>query len=182
MMFEPFKPFVAAEFQVRFATLAWERRAAAALRCKVFCEEQGMFTGDDRDAIDDHAIVLVALSLLGVAEGEVVGTVRIHRDDGAEDTWWGSRLAVDRSYRKLGAVGASLIRLAVSSAHARGCRRFLANVQSQNALLFQHLHWRSLGEFELLGRPHHRMEADLDYYPPFATPEIGFVSLSKLAA
>ncbi|MDR3466101.1 MAG: GNAT family N-acetyltransferase [Xanthobacteraceae bacterium] len=182
MMFEPFKPFVASEFQVRFATAAWERDAAAALRRRVFCEEQGIFTADDRDPIDDHAIPLVALSLLGVAEGEVVGTVRIHRDDGEEHTWWGSRLAVERSYRKLGAVGASLIRLAVCSAHARGCRRFIANVQSQNALLFQHLHWRSLGEFELLGRPHHRMEADLDRYPPFATPEIGFVSLSRLAA
>lgn len=182
MMFEPFKPFIASEFQVRFATETWERNAAAALRRKVFCEEQGIFATDDRDAIDDHAIALVALSLLGVAEGEVVGTVRIHRDDSEQDTWWGSRLAVEKSYRKLGAVGASLIRLAVSSAHARGCRRFLANVQSENALLFQHLHWRSLGEFELLGRPHHRMEADLDHYPPFATPETGFVSLARLAA
>jgi len=182
MIFEPFKPFIASEFQVRFAGLPWERNAAAALRRKVFCEEQGIFAADDRDATDDHAIALVALSLLGVAEGEVVGTVRIHRDESEDGTWWGSRLAVEKSYRKLGAVGASLIRLAVSSAHARGCRRFLANVQSQNALLFQHLHWRSLGEFDLLGRPHHRMEADLDHYPPFATPETGFVSLSRLAA
>ena len=182
MIFEPFKPFIASEFQVRFATEAWERSAAAALRRRVFCEEQQVFAADDRDAIDDHAISLVALSLLGVAEGEVVGTVRIHRDDSEEHTWWGSRLAVEKSYRRLGAVGASLIRLAVSSAHARGCRRFLANVQSQNALLFQHLHWRSLGEFDLHGRPHQRMEADLDYYPPFATPETGFVSLSKMAA
>jgi len=182
MIFEPFKPFLASEFQVRFATEAWEREAAAELRRKVFCGEQQVFTSDDRDAIDDHAIPLVALSLLGVAEGEVVGTVRIHRDDSEADTWWGSRLAVEKSYRKLGAVGASLIRLAVSSAHARGCRRFLANVQSQNALLFQHLHWRSLGEFDLHGRPHHRMAADLAFYPPFATPETGFVSLSKMAA
>ena len=182
MMFEPFKPFVASEFVVRYATAAWEREAAAELRRKVFCEEQGVFVASDRDAIDDDATPLVALSLLGVAEGEVVGTVRIHRDETEDRTWWGSRLAVEKSYRKLGAVGASLIRLAVCSAHARGCTRFLANVQSQNALLFQHLRWRSLGEFELHGRPHHRMEADLAHYPPFATPEAGFVSLSKLAA
>ena len=182
MMFEPFKPFVAPEFQVKFATEAWERAAAAALRRDVFCEEQGVFAGNDRDAVDDIAIPLVAVSLLGVAEADVVGTVRIHADEHEADVWWGSRLAVEKGYRRLSAVGAGLIRLAVSSAHARGCRRFLANVQSQNALLFQHMHWRSLGEFDLHGRPHHRMEADLDHYPPFRTPETGFRSLAKLAA
>lgn len=182
MIFESFKPFIAPEFQVKFATEAWERTAAAALRRQVFCEEQHIFADDDRDAIDDVAIPLVAVSLLGVVEDDVVGTVRIHPDESEADVWWGSRLAVSRSYRRLSAVGAGLIRLAVSSAHARGCRRFLAHVQSQNALLFQHMHWRSLGEFELHGRPHHHMEADLDHYPPFRTPETGFLSLAKLAA
>jgi putative N-acetyltransferase (TIGR04045 family) len=182
MIFEPIKPFVSAGFQVKFATEAWERNAAAALRRKVFCDEQQVFTGDDRDAIDDFATQLVALSLLGVVQDQVVGTVRIHPDEQDTDVWWGSRLAVEKSCRRLSAVGAGLIRLAVSSAHARGCRRFLANVQSQNALLFQHMHWRSLGEFELHGRPNHRMEADLDHYPPFRTPETGFLSLTKVAA
>ena len=182
MIFEPFPMFLPSEYRVKFATEAWEKREAVKLRRQVFCGEQGIFAGDDRDAMDDIAIPIVAISSLGVAPEDVVGTVRIHRDDSEEHTWWGSRLAVEKSYRRLGAVGASLIRLAVSSAHARGCRRFLANVQSQNALLFQHLHWRSLGEFDLYGRPHQRMEADLDYYPPFATPETGFVSLSKMAA
>ncbi|MGX9428342.1 MULTISPECIES: MSMEG_0567/Sll0786 family nitrogen starvation N-acetyltransferase [Bradyrhizobium] len=182
MIFESFKPFIAPEFQVKFATESWEKAAAAALRRRVFCEEQHIFADDDRDAIDDFAIPLVAVSLLGVVEDDVVGTVRIHPDDHEPDVWWGSRLAVAKNYRRLSAVGTGLIRLAVSSAHARGCRRFLANVQSQNALLFQHMHWRSLGEFELHGRPHHRMEADLDHYPPFRTPETGFLSLAKLAA
>src|SRR5215470_17037832 len=182
MMFEPFKPFIAPEFKVKFATESWEKASAAALRRQVFCEEQRIFAADDRDATDDVAIPLVAVSLLGIVEADVVGTVRIHPDEDEADVWWGSRLAVEKSYRRLSAVGAGLIRLAVSSAHARGCRRFLANVQSQNALLFQHMHWRSLGEFDLHGRPHHRMEADLDHYPPFRTPETGFRSLAKLAA
>lgn len=182
MMFEPVKPFLASGFQIKFATERWEKVAAAALRRQVFCVEQRIFADDDRDAIDDVAIALVAVSLLGVAADEVVGTVRIHPDEADAGIWWGSRLAVTKSYRRLGAVGGGLIRLAVSSAHARGCRRFLANVQSQNALLFQHMHWRSLGEFELHGKPHHRMEADLAYYPPFVTPEIGFLSLPKMAA
>lgn len=182
MMFEPFAPFLAPGFQIKFATDDWERKAAAALRRQVFCGEQRIFDGDDRDAVDETAIPLVAVSLLGVASGDVVGTVRIHRDESECDTWWGSRLAVERSYRKVGGIGAGLIRLAVSSAHGRGCRRFLAHVQSQNALLFQHLHWRSLGECDLHGRPHHRMEADLAHYPPFMTPETGFMSLARLAA
>lgn len=181
MIFEPFAPFVASEFQVKFATEIWEKSAAAALRRKVFCGEQHVFTDDDRDATDVFAIPLVAISMLGVAAGDVVGTVRIHPDETDPDVWWGSRLAVEKSYRRMGAVGAGLIRLAVSSAHARGCKRFFGNVQSQNALLFQHMHWRSLGEFEQFGRPHHKMEADLAHYPPFTTPEIGFLSLPKAA-
>jgi hypothetical protein len=44
------------------------------------------------------------------------------------------------------------------------------------------MHWCSLGEFELHGKPHHRMEAGLGQYQPFATPEIGFLSLPKMAA
>lgn len=182
MMFDGFKPYLSGEYRVKQATDAWEVAAAAALRRRVFCGEQQLFASDDRDAIDDHAIPLVALSMMGVVADDVVGTVRIHADEHDATTWWGSRLAVAASHRKLGAVGAGLIRLAVGSARAKGCTRFLANVQSQNALLFQHMHWHSLGEFDFCGRPHHRMEARLDRYPPCPSPEVGFLSLPKLAA
>ncbi|GLH77102.1 hypothetical protein SSBR45G_20100 [Bradyrhizobium sp. SSBR45G] len=182
MIFEPFKPYLSAEFQVKRATEAWEQQGAARLRRSVFCTEQGIFQGDDRDGIDASAVPLVALAMMGVAAEDVVGTVRIHRDTTESDTWWGSRLAVAPTYRRLGAVGVGLIQLAVSSAHALGCRRFVAHVQSQNVLLFQRMHWRSLGEVEFHGRPHHYMEADLAHYPPCRTPEIGFLSLPKLAA
>lgn len=180
MIFEPVKPFLASGLRIKWATEDWEKSAAAALRREVFCGEQHVFSEDDHDALDKVAIPLVAVSLLGITADEVVGTVRIHQDDA--ETWWGSRLAVEKRYRRLGGVGAGLIRLAVSSAHARGCRRFLANVQSQNSALFQRMHWRSLSQFEWHGRPHHRMEADLDYYPPCGTPEAGFLSLPKVAA
>jgi putative N-acetyltransferase (TIGR04045 family) len=89
---------------------------------------------------------------------------------------------VSKPYRRLGAVGAGLIRLAVSSAHARGCHTFLGNIQSQNAELFHHMHWRTLEELVLHGKPHHMMQADLDFYPPIREPEIGFLTLPKLAA
>jgi putative N-acetyltransferase (TIGR04045 family) len=180
MMLEPFKPFTASEFQVKFATESWERRGALALRREVFCTEQGLFEGDDVDAIDGHAIPLVALSMLGVAADAVVGTVRIHEAE--VGVWWGSRLAVAPGYRKVGALGAALIRLAVSSAHARGCRRFLARVQAQNVLLFRRLHWQTVEEIELLGKPHHLMLADLNYYRPFENAEQGFVALARRAA
>jgi putative N-acetyltransferase (TIGR04045 family) len=180
MMLEPFKPFTASEFQVKFATESWERRGALALRREVFCTEQGLFDGDDIDAIDAHAIPLVALSMLGVAADAVVGTVRIHEAEAG--VWWGSRLAVAPGYRKVGALGAALIRLAVSSAHARGCRRFLARVQAQNVLLFRRLHWQTVEEIELLGKPHHLMLADLNYYRPFENAERGFVALARRAA
>jgi predicted N-acetyltransferase YhbS len=161
MMFEPFKPFLASAYQIKFATEAWEKRGAAALRRQVFCVEQGLF-GGDADA--------------------VVGTVRIHQHPEDPGVWWGSRLAVSGQYRRLGAVGTGLIRLAVASAHARGCHTFLGNIQSQNAELFHRMHWRTLEEVDLYGKPHHMMQADLDFYPPFSEPEIGFLSLPKLAA
>jgi putative N-acetyltransferase (TIGR04045 family) len=182
MIFEPFKPFLASAYQIKYATEAWEFRGAAALRRQVFCQEQGIFEDDDRDAIDDTAIPIVAISLFGVAADAVVGTVRIHPHPEDPGVWWGSRLAVARPYRRLGAVGANLIRLAVSSAHAQGCHTFLGNIQSQNVELFRHMHWQTLEELQLHGKPHHMMQANLAHYPPFQHPEIGFLSLPKLAA
>jgi putative N-acetyltransferase (TIGR04045 family) len=180
MITEPFAPYSANEFQVKFATSDWERRQAHALRRAVFCEEQGIFEDDDRDAIDDHAIPIVALSMMGVAADRLVGTVRIHQPE--PGIWWGSRLAVHEDFRKIGALGATLIKLAVSSANAMGCHTFLANVQAQNGLLFRRLHWEVIEEFEIYGRPHLRMKADLAFYPPCPTPEAGLVALSKRAA
>jgi putative N-acetyltransferase (TIGR04045 family) len=182
MIFEPVRPFLASAYQIKFATEAWEKHSAAALRRQVFCQEQRLFDGDDRDAVDETAISIVAISLFGIAPDAVVGTVRIHPHPEDPGVWWGSRLAVTRQYRHLGAVGSGLIRLAVSSAHAFGCHSFLGNIQSQNVELFRRMHWRSLQELELHGKPHHMMQADLDFYPPFERPEAGFLSLPKLAA
>jgi len=180
MIFEPFPDFLPSEYRVKFATEPWERREAKALRRVVFCEEQGVFPGDDRDAIDEIAITIVALSSFAVATQEVVGTVRIHEAE--PGIWWGSRLAVSADYRRISALGTSLIRLAVSSAHARGCKRFYAHVQTQNALMFRRLGWATIDEIVLHGRPHHFMHADLNRYPPIADAETGFLSLPRKAA
>jgi len=181
MIFEPFRPFLASAYQIKYATEAWEKNGAAALRRQVFCTEQGLFDGDDRDATDERAIPIVAISLFGVAADAVVGTVRIHPHPEDPGVWWGSRLAVERDYRRIGAIGATLIRLAVSSAHAMGAKTFLAHVQAQNALLFQQMHWDVLDRVELHGRPHLKMQADLAFYPPCVAPQTGFVALRKAA-
>jgi putative N-acetyltransferase (TIGR04045 family) len=57
---------------------------------------------------------------------------------------------------------------AVCTAHARGCRTFLANVQAQNVNFFARLAWESLHDVTLHGRPHVLMRADLRAYPPNA--------------
>jgi putative N-acetyltransferase (TIGR04045 family) len=180
MIFEPFPEFLPSEYRVKFATESWELREAAALRRKVFCEEQGIFAGDDRDAVDDTAIMIVAISSFAIVPQEVVGTVRIHEPE--PGIWWGSRLAVAADYRRISALGTSLIRLAVSSANSRGCRRFYAHVQAQNAPMFRRLGWNTIEEIVAHRRPHHFMQADLSRYPPISDPEIGFVSLPKKAA
>ncbi len=179
MILIPVKPFLSAEYQIKYATAPWEQAGAAALRRAVFCREQGLFDTDDRDDIDAVATPIVALSMLGVAADAVVGTVRIHED--APGQWWGSRLAVAADHRRVGPLGAALIRLAVSSAHARGCMRFFAHVQSRNVPLFRRLHWHSQDEVTLHGHPHHRMEADLSFYPPFTTPDTGFLAMRRAA-
>lgn len=178
---DPVPPFRPSHFRVKFATHAWEHRACAALRRQVFCEEQGIFRGDDRDATDAHAIAICALSTLAADHDAVVGTVRIHEAPERPGEWWGSRLAVTRPFRGTAALGVGLIQVAVSSAHARGCTLFLAHVQAGNVALFEGLRWESLDAVELHGRPHRLMRADLAAYPPMHDPEHGLVKLARAA-
>ena len=169
-------------FRVQWASVPWMDAQAHALRRAVFCREQGLFDGDDADDIDAHAPTvrsLVALSCLAGEGDEVVGTVRIH--EALPGTWWGSRLAVARDWRQHGRLGSTLIRLAVNSAHALGCREFLAHVQAQNVTLFRRLHWQVMDEMVLHGRMHALMRADLAHYPPCHTPYAGFVLASGSA-
>jgi putative N-acetyltransferase (TIGR04045 family) len=151
-------------YRIRLATEYWEFRGCARLRRAVFCDEQGLFIGSDRDAHDDVAQPIAAVSYaMGMAD-EIVGTVRIHEEE--DGVWFGSRLAVAREWRGVSGLSSGLIRAAVCTAHASGCHTFLATVQRQNVPLFRRLHWRSLREVDVRGQPHHLMEADLGFYPP----------------
>lgn len=167
-------PYTPAEFRVHWSNCPWDLAQAQRLRRAVFCEEQGVFSGNDLDAIDRQpgTQTLVASGCVAGLDDQVVGTVRIHpHEDGL---WWGSRLAVDARFRTHSGLGSSLIRLAVSSAHARGCQLFLAHVQAQNEGLFQRLGWTTLRAETLHGRPHVLMQADLTRYPPCFDPYWGY--------
>lgn len=170
---------VAQLVRIKLALTPWEREQARQLRRAVFCDEQGIFQGDDSDALDaPNGLAMPLVAVLEQAIGAtgsapVIGTVRIH--ESAPGVWHGSRLAVARHARRIGAVGSGLIKLAVCSAHAHGCHTFLAQVQSQNVPLFKRLHWHSLQEIDVHGRPHHVMQADLAFYPPMRDGDVGFL-------
>lgn len=165
-------PFKSPGYFIRATSMPWEANGAADLRRRVFVDEQKIFERHDRDDIDMIATHLVALSTYAHEPDSVVGTVRIHEAD--PGVWWGSRLAVDPLYRKVGHLGAELIRLAVSSAHAQGCHRFLANIQMQNVGLFRRMRWKAIEEVDYHGVAHMRMAADLSYYPPTINPVAGW--------
>jgi predicted GNAT family N-acyltransferase len=173
-------PFVPPQFGIKLATERWECEASAALRRHVFCREQTLFANADRDAADAVAQTIVAVDYVMGMTHRVVGTVRIHQADAlaehvtgvdeeaseAPGTWYGSRLAIDPECRSVYGLGSGLVYRAVSTAHARGCRVFLANVQVQNVKFFARLAWEPVRDVALHGRPHVLMRADLAAYPP----------------
>lgn len=170
------RAFLSPDFIIRAAAQPWELNGVRELRHQVFVREQKIFDQHDRDAIDEIAMPLAAISTLASEADQVVGTVRIHEDQ--PRIWRGSRLAVASTHRRMGRLGAELIQLAVCTAHGRGCDRFLAQVQLQNVPLFKRLHWSPLGEIEVHGVAHMEMEADLAAYPPIPDPFAGWKALS----
>ena len=151
---------LAEPFVCRLARDARELEDYYALRRSIFCVEQGLFTGDDRDAQDDDAHAIVCVH----GGARVVGVVRIW-ETGRGD-WWGGRLGVDAELRTAATVGRRLVQTAVGTARAWGAHRFRATVQRANVPFFRRLRWRSVEELELLGQPHNLMQAELDWYPP----------------
>lgn len=159
----PVRPQTAQQVRAELAREPWQIAAYFRLRREIFALEQGLFAGSDRDAFDDDASPIVAQGEIAGMPDTVVGVVRIYREDA--QTWFGGRLGVARAYRRVGAVGTALITEAVSTAHAWGCRRFLATVQEANRRYFEHHHFVRLEAIELFGRPHFLMQANLDRYP-----------------
>lgn len=136
-----------------------------ALRHLIFVQEQHLFQETDLDEIDQDAYPIVAID---TATDQVVGVVRIYEVE--PFVWYGGRLGTHPDYRKGWQIGKGLIEKAVTTANTWGCTQFLATVQLQNVRFFQRLHWKSLEEVMICDRPHHLMEADLNFYPPCYEP------------
>lgn len=133
------------------------------LRRQIFCQEQGLFEHHDRDRLDETSYPIVAIAHEANKPDQVVGVVRIYEK--SSRLWYGGRLGVHPDFRRVGRIGKGLIQKAVTTANTWGCDQFLATVQLQNVRFFTRLHWQTLKEIELVGQPHHLMEADLDFYP-----------------
>ncbi|MBD1851418.1 MSMEG_0567/Sll0786 family nitrogen starvation N-acetyltransferase [Leptolyngbya sp. FACHB-711] len=154
-------------YQFKLATTPDEIAAYFALRHSIFVDEQRLFQDSDLDEIDQTAYPIVAVHLQEGLENErnpIVGVVRIYETQ--PGFWYGGRLGTHCNYRKGWQIGKGLIHKAVTTANTWGCERFLATVQLQNVRFFQRLHWESLEEITICDRPHHLMQADLNYYPP----------------
>lgn len=134
-----------------------EEEKAFAIRRRVFVEEQRLFNDSDQDDNDPRSIHLVA-----VKDGEVVGTVRVYPVRDAPGHWIGGRLAVIRRERASGA-GELLVQEAMRTVKRLDCARFTATIQERNVVWFEKLGWWREGElFNLLGKPHQLMQADLN--------------------
>ncbi len=149
-------------YRFELAVAAPEIEAYFNLRQLIFCQEQGLFPTSDVDEIDQYAYPIVAIDQT-VATQPIVGVVRIYESE--PGLWYGGRLGTHPDYRKGWQIGKGLIYKAVTTANTWGCDRFLATVQLQNVRFFQRLHWESLEEITICDRPHHLMQADLNFYP-----------------
>jgi putative N-acetyltransferase (TIGR04045 family) len=159
MILEPVAPFRNRDVVFRAAAEAWELAAYHRLRRRVFCDEQRLFAGDDRDAIDARATALLAVGRLAGVVDDVVAGVRIwEAEPGA---WWGGRLVVHADHRGTAGIASGLIRLAVATACRRGARSFRATVQVPNVALFVRLGWTVVAAVDVRGAPHALMAADL---------------------
>jgi putative N-acetyltransferase (TIGR04045 family) len=159
-------PFVSPTVVAHVAGEPWQVDAYYRVRRSVFAEEQGLFADSDVDEQDAHATPIVAVGHMGGMPDEVIGAVRIYETD--PGTWFGGRLSVVPRYRSRRIVGTALICAAVSTAHAWGCRRFLATIQARNVRYFEQHHFSSIEPITVCGQPHHLMAADLAAYPPRA--------------
>ena len=123
--------------------------AAFALRREVFVWEQKVPEEEEHDDYDLTAIHFVAL-----AEGEVVGTLRLI--DQPEHTKIG-RVAVRRAFRGRG-IARAMIGTAMEHARARGQDRFYLTAQSDKLGFYESLGFVAFGpEFMDGGMPHRAM-------------------------
>jgi putative N-acetyltransferase (TIGR04045 family) len=143
--------------ECRVARDARERAEHFAIRRAVFCDEQGLFAGDDRDERDDDP---ATLHVLGVEDGMGGGAVRLYPLD-ERGLWKGDRLAVVPELRHT-RLGAALVRFAVRTAGELGGKRMVAMIQLPHVRFFAALGWGADGPVATYhGREHQPMAISL---------------------
>jgi predicted GNAT family N-acyltransferase len=138
---------------VRRARDAAERSAAAELRIRVFCDEQGVSRQEEIDGRDQDAVHLVAIE-----RGAVVGTCRLLFEG---TTCKLGRLVVEREARGRG-IGGRLLAFAEKDARAAGAQWIVLNAQTRARELYRAAGYTEHGgRFMEAGIEHVRMERPL---------------------
>lgn len=131
-----------------FSTLC---NAAFALRREVFVWEQKVPEAEENDADD-----LTATHFVAIAQGEVVGTLRLI--DKPEHIKIG-RVAVREAFRGRG-IAKAMMTVAMDHARAQGRDRFYLTAQSDKLRMYEKLGFAAFGpEFEDGGMPHRAMRS-----------------------
>ena len=146
-----------AEFKFKIISSEEDMKAYYKLREDIFVREQKIFSRTDVDEYDKDAIHIAAVEK---SSAKMVGGVRCYNLE--EDTWIGGRLSAALGYRN-GRIGRNLVRFAVETVRARGCKKFLAYIQPQNVKFFERLNWKCVGDPVMHhGKFHQVMEAELE--------------------
>ena len=123
----------------------------AAVRRKVFIEEQRIPEREEFDEIDPVAIHVLAHVHAAAVKRDAVGTARL------EPTGKIGRVAVLPRYRGTG-TGVALMRRLLEIAAERGFDEVYLNAQTSAAGFYERLGFRAEGpEFDEVGIPHQRM-------------------------
>lgn len=139
--------------ELRRARDAAERSAAAELRIRVFCDEQGVSREEEIDGRDGGALHLVALE-----HGAVIGTCRLLFEG---TTCKLGRLVVDRDARRRG-IGGRLLELGEQEARTAGAQRIVLNAQTRARGVYRAAGYTEAGDtFMEAGIEHVRMERPL---------------------
>ncbi len=138
------------QFEIRPARTPHELEEALALRYEVFCREQGVPIGEERDGRDRDGLHLIAVGgdrLLGTCRLVFVGrTVQF------------SRLAVAMSVRRHG-IATALLQAADAESLAHGANRLVLHAQTYARSLYEGNGYRARGrEFTEAGIEHVAME------------------------
>jgi len=131
-----------------FSTLC---NAAFALRREVFVWEQNVPEAEEHDADD-----MTATHFVAIAEGEVVGTLRLI--DRPEHVKIG-RVAVCQAFRGRG-IARQMMHAAMAHARSQGRDRFYLTAQSDKLAMYEKLGFAAFGpEFLDGGMPHRAMRS-----------------------